>query len=215
MQATEATGLRDRKRRATRLRIERAAVDIVNESGLEALTIDAISERAEVSPRTFFNYFDSKEDAIVGVRLTEDTLGTLRAAVDGVTAHDLCEGVLDVLAQALDDSLGDASLRVARKAAVRRHPELLKRQLSKMGGLREGMTRGIRDLMDRTAADGTPAATDAQAEIVLMSCGAALHAALVELAGCAEGFPDTAEAAAVRTRAAELLTETMKRMQQA
>ena len=30
-------------------------------------TIDAISERADVSTRTFFNYFPSKEDAVLGI----------------------------------------------------------------------------------------------------------------------------------------------------
>ena len=65
---TAPMGLRERKRAQTRHRLEEAAVGLALRDGLDKVTIDAISERADVSPRTFFNYFDSKEDAILGVR---------------------------------------------------------------------------------------------------------------------------------------------------
>ena len=60
-------GLRERKRERTRRRLEEAAIGLALRDGLDKVTIDAISARADVSPRTFFNYFDSKEDAILGV----------------------------------------------------------------------------------------------------------------------------------------------------
>lgn len=59
-------GLRERKRRATRRAIQQAALRIAIEDGLGAVTVDEISRRADVSPRTFFNYFPSKEQAILG-----------------------------------------------------------------------------------------------------------------------------------------------------
>ncbi len=37
------------------------------ESGYDAVTVDQISERAGVSSRTFFNYFDNKESAMIAV----------------------------------------------------------------------------------------------------------------------------------------------------
>ena len=61
-------GLRDRKRAQTRARIETAAIELVLRDGLDSATIDAISERADVSPRTFFNYFESKDAAILGLQ---------------------------------------------------------------------------------------------------------------------------------------------------
>ena len=64
---TAAIGLRERKRAQTRRRLEEAAIGLALRDGLDKVTIDAISERADVSPRTFFNYFDSKDDAILGV----------------------------------------------------------------------------------------------------------------------------------------------------
>jgi AcrR family transcriptional regulator len=56
---------RERRRRATREEIRRAAIELVAERGLDKVTIDAIAERADIGYRTFFNYFSSKEEALV------------------------------------------------------------------------------------------------------------------------------------------------------
>jgi AcrR family transcriptional regulator len=66
MQDASNTGLRERKKAATRLAIERAAVQIASREGYEAATAEAIAAKAGVSPRTFFNYFPNKDIAIVG-----------------------------------------------------------------------------------------------------------------------------------------------------
>lgn len=42
-----------------------AAVRIALDNGLDAATVEAISEAADISPRTFFNYFASKDEALV------------------------------------------------------------------------------------------------------------------------------------------------------
>ncbi|HEY9477402.1 MAG TPA: TetR family transcriptional regulator [Microbacteriaceae bacterium] len=62
----ESLGLRERKRLATRHAIQLACLTLVEESGLEKVTVEQISARADVSPRTFFNYFPTKEAALVG-----------------------------------------------------------------------------------------------------------------------------------------------------
>jgi AcrR family transcriptional regulator len=57
-------GLRARKRQQTRERLTRAAMALFLERGFEATTLDAIAEAADVSRRSFFHYFASKEDVV-------------------------------------------------------------------------------------------------------------------------------------------------------
>ncbi|WP_211877605.1 TetR/AcrR family transcriptional regulator [Pseudarthrobacter albicanus] len=59
-------GLRGRKRAATRTAITAVARSLTAERGLNGYTVEEVCERAGISRRTFFNYFPSKEDAIIG-----------------------------------------------------------------------------------------------------------------------------------------------------
>lgn len=62
MTSDATTGLRERKRRDTHHRIAQAAIKLFQSLGYEATTMDAIAETAEVSRRSLFHYFASKED---------------------------------------------------------------------------------------------------------------------------------------------------------
>ncbi|MBU4529246.1 MAG: TetR/AcrR family transcriptional regulator [Hoeflea sp.] len=57
--------LRVRRRAQTAREIHVAALELCQEHGLDAVTTEAISSRAGISLRTFFNYFPNKEAAIV------------------------------------------------------------------------------------------------------------------------------------------------------
>jgi AcrR family transcriptional regulator len=96
-------GLRERKKRATRQALGMAAMQLAIERGLENVLVEDIAAAADVSPRTFNNYFASKYEAIcalaldralrVGAALAERPAGEdLWAAVRGA--------VLDVYAVA-------------------------------------------------------------------------------------------------------------------
>ncbi|MFI5960370.1 TetR family transcriptional regulator [Cryptosporangium sp. NPDC051539] len=65
---TDITGLRERRRLATAAEIEAAAFALFERQGSEHTTVDDIAAAAGVSPRTFFRYFPTKEDAVLGVK---------------------------------------------------------------------------------------------------------------------------------------------------
>ncbi|MEV4395506.1 TetR/AcrR family transcriptional regulator [Nonomuraea sp. NPDC049607] len=56
---------RERRRAEKRQAIRLAAVRLALDEGLDAVTVEAVSAVADISPRTFFNYFASKEEALV------------------------------------------------------------------------------------------------------------------------------------------------------
>jgi AcrR family transcriptional regulator len=57
-------GRRDRKKNETRQALREAAHRLFAEKGFSGTTIDDIAEAADVSRRTFFRYYDSKEDLL-------------------------------------------------------------------------------------------------------------------------------------------------------
>jgi AcrR family transcriptional regulator len=64
---SEPPGLRERKKLATRHALSSAALELAMEHGLENVTIEDITARANVALRTFSNYFGSKYEAVAAI----------------------------------------------------------------------------------------------------------------------------------------------------
>lgn len=58
--------LRERRRRETAQYIQEALVALLNEKDFASITAEEISQRADISLRTFFNYYPNKEAALLG-----------------------------------------------------------------------------------------------------------------------------------------------------
>jgi AcrR family transcriptional regulator len=63
---SSGVGLRQRKNARTREAIERAALELALEQGFDRTTVDQIAERADVSPRTVFVRYPTKEAIVFG-----------------------------------------------------------------------------------------------------------------------------------------------------
>jgi AcrR family transcriptional regulator len=59
-------GLRQRTRDAVREQIAAVALVMFDEQGFDETTVDQIAAAVDISPRSFFRYFSSKEDVVLG-----------------------------------------------------------------------------------------------------------------------------------------------------
>lgn len=94
-ETTRPVGLRAAKKEATSRALSAAARSLALEHGLDDVTIDMICASAGVSTRTFFNYFDSKGDAIVGQQMP---LGNERSRKTFVAGGPSGELLADIMA---------------------------------------------------------------------------------------------------------------------
>jgi AcrR family transcriptional regulator len=86
--------LRERKKIATREAISAAALRLALEHGPDNVRVDDIAEAAGVSPRTYNNYFSSREQAIVAAISTERALRIAAALRDRPADEPLAAAVV-------------------------------------------------------------------------------------------------------------------------
>ncbi|RAY13485.1 TetR family transcriptional regulator [Actinomadura craniellae] len=79
MTVTEPTGRRERKKLRTREALISSAFELFARKGFEATTVEEIADAVDVSSRTFFRYFASKED--VALTFQEEQHAALLAAL--------------------------------------------------------------------------------------------------------------------------------------
>lgn len=110
MTADGPPDLRERRRRETRLEISRAALDLFEQRGVAATTVDEIAKAAGVSSSTFFRHFKTKEESILAVDLDveaniEDWLQASKSAdVDLAGIEAIYERAVLELAESEDDA---------------------------------------------------------------------------------------------------------------
>lgn len=121
MQSPEVSR-REERRDRTWNALHDAAVKLVHIGGVKATTTEAIASAAGVSPRTFFNYFATKEDAILGFREPKLTPEILEKDAQRQNLY-IFERVTHLTLDILRGSLKPGSLPFIREM-VHHHPEL-------------------------------------------------------------------------------------------
>jgi AcrR family transcriptional regulator len=132
MPVVEIPGLRERKRVATRQAIQRAVLRLALDRGIERVTVEDISRDADISPRTFFNYFVSKEAAMAGDSPALLETSGIEEFVQGGPTGDLLRDLGDLIAAAADQASESRETMLMRRDLHNRYPHLFALRLAGM-----------------------------------------------------------------------------------
>ncbi|MER7490874.1 helix-turn-helix domain-containing protein, partial [Streptomyces sp. NPDC126497] len=121
-------GLRERKKRATRGALAEAAVRLAAEHGADKVTVEAISAAAGVSVRTFFNYFDTRDDAFVVID-AEAGARMRQAVLDAPAALSPLQALREAMAAELAEVEQQHELWRLHARVLHASPHLLVRTL--------------------------------------------------------------------------------------
>ena len=203
-------GLRERKKAQTRSDLERAAVELALDNELDDVTIDDICARVPVSHRTFFNYFDSKEDALFGFRRAWGDRELVAAHLAETHRGDIVATLIDALFLGLPADQADPDLHEARMLIASRNPGLIRRRMRRLDDMRTGLVSAVAELLAEEAGVGASAADvdadavsfEAKAELLAVTCIGSVRIAVREWAeaGAVGGTADVAARAAVVAR---------------
>jgi AcrR family transcriptional regulator len=186
---TFETGLRERKKAATRASLATAALELGVERGIEHLTVEDIAEAAGVSTRTFFNYFPTKEAAFVA-----DDVDRGRDFVRSVAAQGDEMAPWQALRTAAVSALGRSELperELALKIRLSRmSPAVVAEQLAQFERLEH-------ELVDEVARRCGLAATDLLPRLMTAAVTAAFRATVETwlTAGSSDDFTNVLERA--------------------
>ncbi|WP_346769337.1 TetR family transcriptional regulator [Planctomonas sp. JC2975] len=132
--AASQGGVRERKRLATRNAIQHAVLTLSLERGFDGVTVEEISHAAGVSPRTFFNYFPTKEAAVLGDVPEMPHGEPVERFLEAGPEQPILDGIRDLLITTVDDeaNLGQADTEALRRRLLREHPYLFTLRMASM-----------------------------------------------------------------------------------
>ena len=144
-------GLRERKKQQLREKIARAALRLFAERGYDETTLAEIAEAADISPRTIFAYYESKEDILFCDE--EAYLEQLRQKLEqrppGATTVDAIREFISSVPTADDQAM-------LRKQIVADSPALQMKIRARIGQLEPLLTQSIAKDLDAGPGDIRP-----------------------------------------------------------
>jgi AcrR family transcriptional regulator len=150
-EAAPRLGLRERKKQQTRDKIARVALEQFAERGYEHATLAEIAEAADVSPRTIFAYFQSKEDILFCdlPLVFEGLKRTLEQRPEGATTVDALREFISTVEQ-------EDELHQLRKRIIASSEALRLSERARFGTLEEMIADSIAKDLDAAPDDIRP-----------------------------------------------------------
>jgi len=164
MSEINPTPIRERTRRLAQTELTTVAQDLFLEHGYDETTVDQIAAAAGMSKRTFFRYFPSKDDLVIG---KYDLFGDRMA--DALDARPTDEPVWESLRRVFDialDYVQDDRQRARNDAMehiVQSTPQLTARYLEKLQRVQALLIGRVAERLALSATDPRPAAIVAAA----------------------------------------------------
>jgi AcrR family transcriptional regulator len=147
--STVPASLRERKKLATRRLLRKVALDLFATRGFANVTVEDIAAAADVSPRTFFNYFPSKEAALLTADPEREATVRARLAHDapGVPAFEVLRAVMTSQAQVVAEELTghdeDPVTWFSRMKAARADPQLHAAHAAQLAAVERGIAEAL------------------------------------------------------------------------
>lgn len=104
--------LRTRKKRATMHHIQQTAMDLFDEHGFEAITIEQVAAAADVSPSTVYRYFRTKEGLVLRDEYDELVIGAILTRLETEDLVTAAQAAIEVVAD--PDFVADFDLSLRR-----------------------------------------------------------------------------------------------------
>ncbi|MCR6711350.1 MAG: TetR/AcrR family transcriptional regulator [Demequina sp.] len=161
----EAMTGREAKRERTRIRMETAACELALEHGSEHITVDQICAASEVSARTFFNYFGSREAALLGVGKPVPTPEAVAAYV--ASDEPAFEGFIAMLMDAALAREPNLHLIRLRRELFFREPALASQSFARSIATRGEYVKIIRERLRKEQPTASDPEIDDEATVLL------------------------------------------------
>lgn len=167
-----APGLRERQRQESLKQIHEAARDLVEANGFAATTIAAIADRAGVSRRTLFNYYATKEDAVLGLAETIIPAEAIDEFFENRESGDRLARIVVLLARTTLNMRQSGTSRQELHRLATEYPELRERMHQRFQEIQDKVAElAIDKLAETGEGEGE---TPALAEAVITLAGAVL-----------------------------------------
>lgn len=164
--------LRERKKAKTRKVLADTATELFAEQGFDHTTVEEIAEACDVSPRTFFRYFASKEDVLFAVGDER-----LRQLLDAIASRPSGEPPLRSMREAalslVPEYTSERARLITRKRIIAETQTLRSRGLERQLGWEDAVT----DALGQRITDAGPAGIELRlvASVTTATLRAALH----------------------------------------